>query len=315
MNSYAQIPYFLYRKIKYSYFKDTSPIVASIKVTQLCNLRCRHCTWVNKITTDLSLDQWKRIIDEIYNRGCFVVFIEGGEPTLRKDLPEIIEYIKKKGMVCVLFTNGTGKLDGLEPDAFWISIDGTEKSHDSIRGNGVYNKIMNTLNTYPDKKIFSITTLSKVNAPDIESICQELSATSLKGMIFNFMYPYGDVGNVSLLKDERINCAMQLLDLKQKYPKIISSDSYFKTVGQPDKICHPWLLLLVTADGTITHGCTVEPMEKRNCEECDMMCGLEATLGFELKRDSVHFWNLFNIFNQIDIDLFPDWTLNLLNKR
>ncbi len=108
-----------------------------------------------------------------------------------------------------------------------------------------------------------------------------------------------------------------LIDLKNKYPKIVSSDSFLRAVGQPDKICYPWLLLLATADGRITQGCTVEPVEERNCEVCDMMCGLEATLGFELYRDSVKFWNRFNILSQVDIDLCPDWALRLgrINRK
>jgi len=305
--------YLTYRKFKYTYRGDTSPAVASIKVTQRCNLRCNHCTWVNKVAHDLPLARWKEIIDTIYKRGCVVVFVEGGEPTLREDLAEIISYIRGKGMICVLFTNGTRELAGLNPDAVWISIDGTEKSHDRLRGKGSYQKVMNTLNNYPKENTYSMTTLSKLNAAEIEAICRELSATSLKGLIFNFMYPYQDIKQEVLSKSERIACARRILQLKPKYPKIVSSDSYLRAVGQPDKLCHPWILLVVTADGRITHGCTVEPVEERNCEVCDMMCGLEATLGFELDRGSVRFWNLNHILPPTD--RFPDWVLSLLSKR
>jgi MoaA/NifB/PqqE/SkfB family radical SAM enzyme len=309
--------YMMYRRFRYLYLNDTSPVVASIKVTQRCNLRCSHCTWVNKVTNDLPLARWKQIIDTIYDRGCFVIFIEGGEPTLRDDLPEIVKYIKAKGMGCVMFSNGTRGLPDTDVDAVWISIDGTEESHDAVRGKGNYKKVMRTLERYPEKNIFSLTTLSKTNAPEIEAICKELSSTSLKGMIFNFMYPYKDISSKVLPKAERVDIARELMGLKKKYPKIISSDSYLKTVGQPDKICYPWLLLLATADGKITQGCTVEPTEERNCEVCDMMCGLEATLGFELYRDSMKFWNNFNILNYVDIDRCPDWALRMsrLNRK
>ncbi len=301
----------MYRRFRYLYLNDTSPVVASIKITQRCNLSCTHCTWVNKVTSDLPLERWKELVDTIYDRGCFVVFIEGGEPTFRTDLTEIISYIKEKGMGCVMFSNGTRRLPEADLDAIWISIDGTEETHDTVRGKGTFNRIMKTLKRNSEKNIFSLTTLSRVNAHEIEKICRELSSTGLKGMIFNFMYPYKDVSTNVLSKEEKIACARELIDLKIKYPKIISSDSYLKSVGQPDKICYPWLLLLATADGEITQGCTVEPAEERNCDVCDMMCGLEATLGFELYRDSVKFWNLFNILSQVDIDRCPDWALRM----
>ncbi|MCK4728505.1 MAG: hypothetical protein KAT27_06260, partial [Desulfobacterales bacterium] len=48
---------------------------------------------------------------------------------------------------------------------------------------------------------------------------------------------------------------------------------------------------------------------------CDMMCGLEATLGFELDRNSVHFWNLFNILTSFNIDHLPDWALRPLSLK
>ncbi len=310
------IIYFLYRKLKYSYLNDNAPLVASMKVTQRCNLHCTHCTWVNKIKDDLPLDKWKEIIDITYERGCYIVFVEGGEPTLRDDLVEIIQYIKKKGMLCVLFSNATRGLPDCDLDAIWISIDGVESSHDQVRGNGAYQKVLKTLEKNPDVNSFSMTTLSKVNAADIEAICKELSATSLKGLIFNFMYPYNGTADKNYLStEERIKCAQQILELKQKYPKIVSSDAYLKAVGKPDKSCYPWLLLLATADGKISHGCTVEPAETRNCDVCDMMCGLEASLGFELNRDSVNFWKLINIKMPIDINLVPDWVLRIFNKN
>lgn len=310
------ILYFLYRKIKYAYFKDQSPLVASIKVTQRCNLRCIHCTWVNKIKEDLPLERWKEIIDTTYERGCYIIFIEGGEPTLREDLVEIVKYIRQKGMLCVLFTNGTRGLPNCDLDAIWMSIDGNETSHNQIRGEGAYQKVMDTLDKFPDKNTFSMTTLSKVNASDIEAICRDLSSTSLKGLIFNFMYPYkGTADQYALSTEERIACANQILELKQKYPKIVSSDSYLRAVGQPDKSCYPWLLLLVTADAKVSHGCTVEPAEDRNCDLCDMMCGLEASLGFEMKRDSVNFWKLININTPVNIDYVPNWVLRFLNGK
>lgn len=299
------------RRLRNIYLADKSPVVASLKLTQVCNLQCRHCTWFDKVKNDLSLEEWKKIIDRIYNLGCFTVFLEGGEPTLRKDINEIIDYVKSKGMVCILFTNGTRPIPEAEVDALWISLDGLERTNDRIRGKGVYRKIMETIDKYQGPNMFSITALSKSSSDEIEEFCSELSSTNIKGNIFNFMYPYKDIEHEILNKEERIELAKRILGLKSKYPKIISSDSYLKSVGQEDKLCYPWILALVTADGEITKGCTVEPVEMADCDKCDMMCGLEATLGIELNRDSVRFWNHFNILNEFNLDLYPDWALNL----
>jgi len=124
-------------------------------------------------------------------------------------------------MTCVLFSNGTRKLPSSNLDAIWFSIDGTEKNHDIIRGSGTYKKVMDTLKQYPKRNTYSITTLSKVNAGEIENICKELSSKSLNGLIFNFMYPYKDVAHNALTRDERIECAKEILNFKKNIPELL----------------------------------------------------------------------------------------------
>jgi len=267
---------------------------------------------VNKITQDLPTPTWKRIIDDIYQMGCTVIFVEGGEPTLRPDLEKLIDYMKNKGFKVVLFSNGTRPINHLEPDAIWISIDGIEEHHNKIRGTGTFQKIMHTLKDNPEKNILSITTLSKLNVGRLEELCQVLSNTSLKGLIFNYMYPYQGIRLEALSREERVHSARRLMELKRIYPKIASSDSYLKMVGQKDKVCYPWILMLATADGKLTHGCTVEPTEDADCGKCDMMCGLEASAGFDLRPDSIAFWNKSNFLPPSH--LVPGWITKLLNN-
>ncbi|MFQ5646779.1 MAG: radical SAM protein [bacterium] len=310
---YRRTPlYALWRRLKYSYLADRSPAVASLKITQRCNLACAHCTWVNKITADLPFERWTAIIDDLYRQGCIVIFLEGGEPTLRKDLEELISYTKRKGMICILFTNGTRDIGPYHPDAVWISVDGVGRAGDRLRGKGVFPKIKENINRNADKNIFSITAISGENLNEIELVCRELSKTAVQGLIFNFTYPYKDIKASSLSTGERVDCAARLLEFKKSYPKIVSSKSYLKIVGQLDKVCYPWILTLVTADGKQTHGCTVEAVEEKDCSQCDMMCGLESSLGFSLDRDSVEFWHKTKILPAIDI--YPDWMLKLINR-
>ncbi len=305
--------YLVYRKIKYSYFHDRSPLVAAIKVTQRCNLHCIHCPWVNKITEDLSTNEWKKIIDRLYNMGCTAIYVEGGEPTLRQDIEELIDYIKFKNIRIVLFTNGTRTINKINTDAIWISIDGIEEHHDIARGKGTFQRILTTLSDNSEKNIFSMTTLSKLNVSKIEELCHILSKTSLKGLIFNYMYPYQGIEQEALSKEERIASASLLIKLKQKYPLIASSNTYLKMVGSKDKVCHPWMLTMVTADGKIKQGCTVEPVEKPDCNQCDMMCGLEASAGLDLRPDSVEFWSKNNFLPYVYY--LKPWIIKLLNNE
>jgi MoaA/NifB/PqqE/SkfB family radical SAM enzyme len=283
--------YYYYRAIRWKILKERSPIGAAIKITQRCNLHCLHCPWSNKITTDLSPASWQEIIDDLHRQGVSVLVIEGGEPTLYNGISGIVDYVKMKGMYSILITNGTQDLSRLNPDVFWVSIDGLEKCHDSVRGEGVFNSVIETLNKYPEKKFVSLTTLSKNNADDIEPMCEYFSDTHLlDGMMFHFQYPYSGLADIALDGDERKKAAENMIELRKKYPKLLNSFSYLNTVGK-NKTCYPWLLVVVTADGKQKHGCMVRHIENEDCKKCDMGCYGELSRAFEFKRDTLEFWS------------------------
>jgi len=116
---------------RFSYGQMYAPLNAQIELTSHCNARCVFCSiWQKEYQKDLepemTTDEVKHIVDELDRLGVFVISWTGGEPTLRKDLPELINYAQKKGMMNAIATNGyylydmikDGRLDGLE----WIMV-------------------------------------------------------------------------------------------------------------------------------------------------------------------------------------------------
>lgn len=76
-------------------------------LTRRCNLRCRGCNVVNHQSAyEFSTDEWKKAFDIMkrYKVGFIVLF--GGEPTLRDDLPELVEHLNKIEMPHTIITNG-----------------------------------------------------------------------------------------------------------------------------------------------------------------------------------------------------------------
>jgi radical SAM protein with 4Fe4S-binding SPASM domain len=130
----------------------SSPERVSLNITKKCNLRCRHCfsdggeADANELTTPEIFN----LLDQMKNTGSFHVAIGGGEPLLRKDLFQIIEYAKKKSIAVSIVTNGTlinkkvaQKLNASNLDTITVSLDGLEKNHDYIRGKGNFQKTIN----------------------------------------------------------------------------------------------------------------------------------------------------------------------------
>ncbi|MCX5726515.1 MAG: radical SAM protein, partial [Candidatus Saganbacteria bacterium] len=221
----------IFRIIK-QFFGNRLPIFGTIKITRRCNFRCAHCTWWKDETNDLSTEKWKEIIEKLYIMGCRILIIEGGEPTLRKDLEEIIQYAKRKGYYFIaLYTNGSHSIDELSADIFVFSIDGVGETHDRIREKHSFNRLIGNINKlYINRVIFSITIISKLNMNELDKIC-EYFHNKIDGLGFSLIYPFNDLGNLSLNYNEKRIVSQKLAILKKKYPNIINSYNYIKSLG------------------------------------------------------------------------------------
>jgi len=83
------------------------PFWVHFYITRKCNLRCNYCSLYDNRTKDLDTQDVKRIVDKLYAVGIRGISFFGGEPTLRKDFCDILEYAVKKGIVAYFTTNGT----------------------------------------------------------------------------------------------------------------------------------------------------------------------------------------------------------------
>ncbi|MCK4476279.1 MAG: radical SAM protein [Methanophagales archaeon] len=120
-------------------------------ITKECNLRCKHCYYDAgaQLEEELSTEQSFALIDEIANvfGDKANVTFGGGEPQMRKDIFDLISYGKERDLHLVLASNGTllkeevaARLKKSGIAEVIIPIDGTQKTHDAIRGEGVFEK-------------------------------------------------------------------------------------------------------------------------------------------------------------------------------
>jgi len=122
---------------------DKRPVVVW-NVTRRCNLKCVHCYAHAKniaFDNELSTSEGKILIDDLAGFGVPVMLFSGGEPLVRKDLPELAAYAVKKGMRAVISTNGTlitpqiaQTLKDIGLSYVGISLDGMEEINDRFRG-------------------------------------------------------------------------------------------------------------------------------------------------------------------------------------
>ncbi|HIW77708.1 MAG TPA: radical SAM protein, partial [Candidatus Bilophila faecipullorum] len=123
--------------------EDKKPVVVW-NMTRRCNLKCVHC-YAQAVDPDgqdeISTEQGKAIIDDLAAYGAPVMLFSGGEPLVRRDLPELASHATQKGMRAVISTNGTlitkekaRELKAINLSYVGISLDGAEEIHDKFRG-------------------------------------------------------------------------------------------------------------------------------------------------------------------------------------
>lgn len=114
------------------------------EVTRSCNLACAHCRASSKYGAypdELTTEECFKLIDEIVSFAKPVIILTGGEPLLRNDIFEIIEYGKRKGLIMVMAPNGTllteenvKKVISSGIKRISVSLDGSDAaSHDDLR--------------------------------------------------------------------------------------------------------------------------------------------------------------------------------------
>lgn len=84
------------------------PYSCQVNLTSKCNLRCKHCfgNYCFQEKNELSLEEWKKVFDELVKEKVFYVNLSGGEPTQSNLFKEIIKYLNKIGLHYILTTNG-----------------------------------------------------------------------------------------------------------------------------------------------------------------------------------------------------------------
>lgn len=118
-------------------------MIISWNTTNQCNMYCGHCYRDAGARSDeeLSTEQGKQLIDEIVKAEFKIMIFSGGEPFMRDDIFELVEYAIKSGLRVVFGTNGTlitkevaQKLKDLGVMGVGISLDSMDKAkHDKLR--------------------------------------------------------------------------------------------------------------------------------------------------------------------------------------
>ena len=133
-------------------------------ITHRCNLRCTHCyqeDYAAQMGRDelfAALDQYARFLKLHQLKGQ--INLTGGEPLVHPDFYDLAYEIRKRGMNLAVLTNGTlitpdlaRRIALLRPLFVQVSLDGTGRTHDRIRGKGSYQSALRGIDMLKDAGI------------------------------------------------------------------------------------------------------------------------------------------------------------------
>jgi len=255
------------------------PVVANVKITERCNCRCITCNmWKNKGEDELTVDEFTKIFEELKRIGVKTLILTGGEPLLREEVDILINEANNLGFKkIILQTNGillhsrAKRLIEAGITDINTSIDGSEQTHDMMRGiTGAYKRAVRGLYTIREESVEVdlniVTTLTKLNIKDIPSIlelCKKLNASWGVNLLDYRPYFFRDIDIKSLWIDSE-NDLDKLIDYIKKYNVEIDSIvlEYIRQYYLGKKIDNfncilGYLYIYLDAKGNVYPGCWV----------------------------------------------------------
>jgi radical SAM protein with 4Fe4S-binding SPASM domain len=246
--SYADFSLDLHQQM----LKKRLPANGTIEVTRRCPLTCAHC--YNNLpmgdrqarASELTLEEHRRLVDEIAEAGCFWLLYTGGEIFARKDFLDIYTHAKRSGLIVTLFTNGTlitpqiaDYLAEWRPFNIEITLYGhTPETYERLTGiPGSYARCLNGIRLLRERglplKLKSVAvTINKHELPDMQRFAEEELGVEFK---------------YDAMMSPRIDCSQSPLAVRLRPEEIVELD-----LSDPTRIAE-WRRIASQFNGPVTN--------------------------------------------------------------
>lgn len=186
----------------------SAPVHVWWDVTRRCNFKCRHCySQAGQVSvTELTTAEAKGVIDQLSTMRIGYVYMLGGEPLMRPDLPELLEHFAVRDLPVMLNTNGwfvdevwAQRLAGGNVRHLRFSLDGARPdTHDRFRSApGSFERVVAAIGFARRAGIPTISvsfTMTKENVHEVRAVVELLAGLDVDAVQFA---PVADTGRAA----------------------------------------------------------------------------------------------------------------------
>lgn len=218
------------------YYEDNlkldTPIKIQWKITNKCNLKCKHCYLGKLDGFELPFETADEIADTIINSNVMEVTISGGECLTYKGIEKIIKKFLINGIKVDVFTNALllkNVLDKIDSDIlnksallFYVSVDGLTSSHEQIRGKNTFDKTIENIKYAIEKgyPVVTNTVINKINYCDIMDMIVLLKQMGVKDVQLSNLIVQGSADNsMKISLSEQMALKEKINDLYKEHPE------------------------------------------------------------------------------------------------
>ncbi|RNA64176.1 methyltransferase domain-containing protein [Prosthecochloris sp. ZM_2] len=172
-------------------------------ITNRCNMACSHCLFASSPgeQQELEADRVLELGREAWQNGCRLFALTGGEPLVHRDIRKILQgLLDLEGSHVVILTNGL--LAGTLVKEFseyrdrlhlQISIDGLERHHDLLRGDGAFSKLDDVLRDLRTQQVPCTLSMcvTRQNMTDMEEIVRYSARHGVTNLHFMWYFVRG----------------------------------------------------------------------------------------------------------------------------
>lgn len=218
------------------YYEDNlkldTPIKIQWKITNKCNLKCKHCYLGKLDGFELPFEKADEIVDTIINSNVMEITISGGECLTYKGIEKIIKKFLINGIKVDVFTNALllkNVLDKIDSDIlnksallFYVSVDGLKSSHEQIRGKNTFDKTIENIKYAIEKgyPVVTNTVINKINYCDIMDMIVLLKQMGVKDVQLSNLIVQGSADNsMKISLSEQMALKEKINDLYKEHPE------------------------------------------------------------------------------------------------